>query len=371
MRWSFLSVETILLLCVGLLGLLFILQECEDEVEKTVSHPVHLERMIRDPPDQKIKWNACPEDKSVYQVGGFSKLPEHIQNFMRYRHCRSFPQVLNTPQKCGGKAMSEELFLLLAIKSSPGNYERRAVIRQTWGQERSYNGVQVKTIFLCGTSRDAREDRHLRQLLKIESEAYKDILQWDFHDSFFNLTLKQILFHQWLHEYCPGAHFIFNGDDDVFVNTFNVITYLNGLEAHRHLYVGQLVKGGPIRESRSKYYIPVQLLSSNTYPLYCGGGGIIMSRYSAQAIYNASLDIPLFPIDDVYLGMCLEKAGLTPGYHMGIRTMGVYLPTNKEDSFHPCYYKELLMVHRLVPYQMLVMWKAIQYPLNCGHKLSV
>ncbi|XP_018416651.1 PREDICTED: N-acetyllactosaminide beta-1,3-N-acetylglucosaminyltransferase 3-like [Nanorana parkeri] len=375
MRRSIIKVESVLLLCVGFVCLLFIMQESKDEKEEIENRPVLASPVTYGAAElKKIEWvSGCQENSTVELVAGFSKLPAHIKDFLKYRHCRNFPQILNAPQKCGGRAASKGVFLLLAIKSSPGNYERRAIIRQTWGEENSYNGAHVKRIFLSGTSNNEREGKHLRQLLKIESETYGDILQWDFHDSFFNLTLKQLLFHQWLDDQCPGANFIFNGDDDVFVNTFNVVIYLRGLEADNHLFVGQLIANvGPIRESGSKYYVPIQVTSSNSYPMYCGGGGILLSKYTAHAIYNKSLEIPLFPIDDVYLGMCLEKAGLVPASHMGMRTVGVRVPSVKLDSFNPCYYRELLMVHRFVPYQMLVMWKAVQDPhLDCGQKLSI
>lgn len=375
MKRSILKVESLLLLCVGFVGLLFIIQRSEDEIDEIDHQPSSTSSLFYEPSElKKLAWvSSCRENSTVEHVDGFSKLPDHIKDFLRYRHCRSFPQILKAAQKCGGRAASKRVFLLLAIKSSPGNYERRAIIRQTWGKENLYKGARVKRIFLSGTSKNERDDKHLRQLLKIESETYRDIIQWDFHDTFFNLTLKQFLFHQWLEYNCPGAHFIFNGDDDVFVNTFNVVTYLRELEADNHLFVGQLIANvGPIRESGSKYYVPVQVTPSNSYPMYCGGGGILLSRYTAHAIYNKSLEIPLFPIDDVYLGMCLEKAGLVPASHMGMRTVGVRVPSAKLDSFNPCYYRELLMVHRFVPYQMLVMWKAIQDPhLDCGQKLAV
>ncbi|KAM3936516.1 N-acetyllactosaminide beta-1,3-N-acetylglucosaminyltransferase 3-like [Leptodactylus fuscus] len=380
MRLSFTKLEGIILLCVGFAGLLFILYGSElgnepSTLDKPKYKPVSLSTLSAVSAELKtLQWlPVCQENKSMESIEDFSKLPAHIQSFLLYRHCRSFPQILNSPNKCGGSAASKNVYLLLAIKSSPGNYERRAIIRQTWGEETSYEGAHVKRIFLSGTSTNEHEDPHLRQLLQIESQIYGDILQWDFHDTFFNLTLKQLLFHVWLNEYCPGANFIFNGDDDVFVNTFNVISYLLSHEAEEHLFVGQLIANvGPIRDAGSKYYVPVQVTASNSYPMYCAGGGILMSKYTAHVICDKSQDIQLLPIDDVFLGMCLEKAGLVPASHMGMRTVGVHVPSAKLDSFNPCYYRELLMVHRFVPYQMLVMWKAIQDPhLDCGQKLSV
>ncbi|XP_053312051.1 N-acetyllactosaminide beta-1,3-N-acetylglucosaminyltransferase 3 [Spea bombifrons] len=380
MRRYLFRLETIILFCVGLVGILFILNENDELLEIRDIEDFKVTRSSHHAAHSAVpqmEWvSKCQINMSVENLPDFNTLPPHIKDFLRYRHCKSFPQILNSPMKCGGPATSKDVFLLLAIKSSPGNYERRAIIRQTWGVEESYRGAKVKRIFLSGIVSNTIEDKRMRHLLAIESQTYGDILQWNFLDTFFNLTLKQVLFHQWLEDNCPGAHFIFNGDDDVFVNTFNVVSYLSGLGqegADRHLFVGQLIANvGPIRESWSKYYVPVQVTSSNSYPMYCGGGGILMSKFTAHTIYNNSLGIQLFPIDDVYLGMCLEKAGLVPASHMGMRTVGVRVPSDKLDSFNPCYYRELLMVHRFVPYEMLVMWKAVQDPdLNCGQKRSV
>lgn len=85
-----------------------------------------------------------------------------------------------------------------------------------------------------------------------------------------------------------------------------------------------------------------------------------MSGFTAYAISKKSTHIPLFPIDDAYLGMCLKKAGLRPHNHEGIRTFGIKMP-NGVDSFDPCYYRDMLMVHRFIPYEMLIMWKSLKF----------
>ncbi|NXE11874.1 B3GN6 acetylglucosaminyltransferase, partial [Lophotis ruficrista] len=315
----------------------------------------------------------CMANASVRSIPGFAKLPSHVQDFMQYRHCRFFPALLSIPGKCGGPKGSSDVFLLLAIKSSPVNYERREVIRKTWGREGTYEGALIRRVFLVGVPPGAQDAKKLNQLLRLEQREHGDVLQWKFKDTFFNLTLKQVLFHTWLEEHCPGVHFIFNGDDDVFVNTGNVIRFAMASQRaeQRHLMVGQLfIDNTPVRIQHSKYFVPTQLLASNRYPPYCGGGGMLMSGYTALIISRESQNIELFPIDDVYLGMCLQKAGLRPASHAGIRTMGVGAPANT-DPFDPCYYRELLLVHRFVPYETAVMWDAIHQPqLQCGKRVS-
>ncbi|NXW85315.1 B3GN3 acetylglucosaminyltransferase, partial [Alopecoenas beccarii] len=315
----------------------------------------------------------CVANVSVHDIPDFASLPGHVQDFMRYRHCRSFPALLSVPGKCGGPEGSTNVFLLLAIKSSPVNYERREVIRKTWGQERTFEGAFIRRVFLVGVSPNARDAKKLNRLLQVEQREHGDVLQWNFKDTFFNLTLKQVLFHAWLEENCPGARFIFNGDDDVFVNTDNMVRFAMASQGaqKKHLMVGQLfVNNFPVRIRGSKYFVPQQLMAAERYPPYCGGGGMLMSGFTARVIARQSQNISLFPIDDVYLGMCLERAGLPPTSHAGIRTMGMGA-LGKADPFDPCYYRELLLVHRFVPYELVVMWDAIHEPqLRCGKRVS-
>ncbi|XP_063313398.1 N-acetyllactosaminide beta-1,3-N-acetylglucosaminyltransferase 3-like [Pelobates fuscus] len=311
----------------------------------------------------------CKENTSINTFPKFSEQPQHMKDFLTYRHCKSFPQLLDSPMKCGGPDKSSEIFLLLAIKSSPVNYERREAIRKTWGGEDIYKKFQVRRLFLIGIPKPQKEEKRIHELLKIESQTYKDILQWNFFDTFYNLTLKQVLFLQWLENRCPGAEFVFNGDDDVFLNTINTFTYLHGLGKSgrdHHLFVGALNIGmPPVREPYSKYYVSEELFAGDSFLPYCGGGGILMSGFTCRSIFNESKQISLFPIDDAYFGMCLDRAGLKPENHEGIRTFGINLPA-AEDSFDPCYYRDMLVVHRFVPYEMLVMWKALQVTkLNC------
>lgn len=372
-RWRY-KVEAAILALLGFTAFLFLLQNSnqdhisEDAPEPSGSTPPVLSEAPRPVAE-------CRENSSVADIPGFADLPDHIKAFLRYKHCKEFPLLLDVPDKCGGPENSHGVFLLLAIKSSPGNYERREIIRKTWGQERAYAGVQIRRAFLSGEVDNPREARKLNQLLRIETQQNGDILQWGFHDSFFNLTLKQVLFHSWMETRCPGVHFVFNGDDDVFSNTDNIVDYLLGIPGAggEHLFVGQLISNvGPIREKWSKYYVPEQVTTSKSYPPYCGGGGLLMSGFTSRTIYQNARHIELFPIDDVYLGMCLQKAGLAPASHMGIRTVGVRLPSSRLESFDPCYYKELLLVHRFVPYEMLVMWEAIHQPdLVCGKRIEV
>ncbi|KAM8890268.1 N-acetyllactosaminide beta-1,3-N-acetylglucosaminyltransferase 3-like [Synchiropus picturatus] len=315
-------------------------------------------------------WPQCKQNASMANISGFSSLPVNIKDFLYYRHCRHFPLLLDVPDKCGGADKSGDVFLLLVIKSSPWNYDRREVLRKTWAAERVHGGVWIRRVFISGTASEGFEKQRLNKLLQLENEKYQDVLQWDFSDTFYNLTLKQVLFLEWMQSNCPSARFLLNGDDDVFAHTSNMVEYLRSLknnDGSKHLFTGHLIRYvGPIRVTGSKYYIPVQVHESNKYPPYCGGGGFLLSGHTASVIYNMSRSITILPIDDVYMGMCLEKAGLSPTSHMGVKTAGLDIPFKSVDVYDPCFYKDVLLVHRFLPSQLFLMWNQTQNPsLKC------
>ncbi|XP_065819422.1 N-acetyllactosaminide beta-1,3-N-acetylglucosaminyltransferase 3-like [Labrus bergylta] len=317
-----------------------------------------------------FSWPNCKQNMTANNITSFSSLPGHIKDFLYYQHCRHFPILLDLPDKCGGADQSSEVFLLLVIKSPPYNHDRREILRKTWANERFKNGVWTRRIFISGTTGSDFEKERLNKVLKLEQSEHNDILQWDFSDTFYNLTLKQILFLEWMERNCPNVHFLFNGDDDVFVNTNNVVKYLQSLEDNdgsKHLFTGHLIQYvGPIRIPWSKYFVPVQLQESDSYPPYCGGGGFFLSGYTALVIYNMSKSTALLPIDDVYMGMCLAKAGLSPVSHIGVKTAGLYIPSKNIDKYDPCFFREILLVHRFNIAELFLMWHRINDPkLKC------
>lgn len=311
--------------------------------------------------------HECHQRKSVANMTNFASYPPNMKTFLYYRHCRHFPLLLHTPGKCG-RPLSNDVFLLLIVRSSPGNYERREVLRKTWAQEREVKGRWVRRIFITGTTGGGFEKIRTNKLLKVEQEEHNDIMQWDLQDSLINLTLKQALVLEWLEENCKNAKFLFSGDDDEFAHTENIVEYLKSLgddDGSKHLFTGYLLRDSrPFRDKHSKYFAPREIYHLDRYPPFCSGGGILMSRYTALVIHKTSQSIPLFPMDDVYLGIILAKAGLNLTAHPGVRTFGIKI--NSPDEFDPCFFKDLLLVHSFKPKDLFILWHRLHDPeLKC------
>lgn len=329
----------------------------------------------RPPTGNRSSWDAqvlnCSEDASVRSLDWFQRLDQRFHQFVLYRHCRYFPMLLNHPEKCA----DGEVHLLMVIKSIIEQHDRREAVRKTWGKERTVDGRKISTLFLLGSPAGGKDAKNLQKLIEYEDRLYGDILQWDFMDTFFNLTLKEVNFLKWFDMYCPGVRFIFKGDDDVFVNPHNLLELIDfRVEARKEadMMVGDTIfKAIPIRNRQSKYYIPRELYDK-PYPPYVGGGGFLMSAQLARRLHGASEDVELYPIDDVFLGMCVEKLHLVPETHPGFRTFGITKQKVSPMNNEPCFFKQLILVHKLGAEELLRMWSVVhREDLVCAKKTSV
>ncbi|XP_077008172.1 UDP-GlcNAc:betaGal beta-1,3-N-acetylglucosaminyltransferase 7 [Tamandua tetradactyla] len=324
---------------------------------------------LRSPQVWDVTTNNCSANLNLTQEPWFQTLEPHFQQFLRYRHCRYFPILLNHPEKCRG-----DVYLLMVVKSVITQHDRREVIRQTWGRQQEAGGGRgaVRTLFLLGTASKREERLHYQQLLAYEDRLYGDILQWDFLDSFFNLTLKEVHFLKWLDTYCPDVPFVFKGDDDVFVNPTNLLEFLADRRPQEDLFVGDVLqRARPIRRKDNKYYIPAALYSKASYPPYAGGGGFLMAGGLARRLRRACDTLQLYPIDDVFLGMCLEVLGVQPVAHEGFKTFGISRNHNSRMNKEPCFFRSILVVHKLLPAELLAMWGLVHSNLTCSLKLQM
>ncbi|XP_067400556.1 N-acetyllactosaminide beta-1,3-N-acetylglucosaminyltransferase 2-like [Emydura macquarii macquarii] len=302
---------------------------------------------------------TCRESfhEASQSLADFSSYPGHLQAFVLSMHCRDYPLLVRPAEE---EACPNGTQLLVAVKSQLANFDRRQAIRQTWGQTGQVGDVIVKTLFLLGRQDSGDGHPDLEALLELERQKNRDLLLWDFQDTFYNLSLKDILFLGWLRGHCPSAELIFLGDDDVFLRVDALVAYTGGLNAitRRGLFTGHVIRdAAPIHDCKHKYYIPKSFYQG-TYPPYVGGGGILYSRDVATRLYEASCHLPLFPIDNIYLGICLRELGLVPQNHPGFWTFNM----EAEGQEDLCAYKEFILVHHRTSQEIIRLWRSLHDP---------
>ncbi|XDV26858.1 hypothetical protein PO909_030485 [Leuciscus waleckii] len=256
------------------------------------------------------------------------------EDVLKYRY------LINHERKCDEK----DILLLLFVKSSSENFERRQAIRSTWGNETYIEktlGVTVKVLFALGLHPKPEYRSKLKKQLFFEDQRYHDLIQQDFKDTFHNLTLKLLLQLGWKENYCHHSQFLMSADDDVFVHIPNLIRYLQGIGRNaKDLWIGRVHRGSPpVRDKESKYYVSRDMYPWVSYPDYTPGAGYVLSKDVATRIYQASLNInPSFHIDDVFLGICAKVMDISPKDHLFFSGEG-------KAPYHSCIYNQMMTSH--------------------------
>ncbi|XP_068178654.1 N-acetyllactosaminide beta-1,3-N-acetylglucosaminyltransferase 2-like isoform X2 [Antennarius striatus] len=330
-------------------------------------NPVFAAALAATPPGELPDWlndtgppDPCEPDYRVpTQILDYNVLPRLFQDFLLHMRCRRYPLLIDPPRVCEATP-----FLLLAVKSLTPHFDRRQAIRETWGRAGVVANRTVAVVFLLGSTFGGDHFPDLRGLLRQEARIHKDVLLWRYRDTFFNLTLKDVLFLEWFGRRCPHARYVLKGDDDVLVNTPRVLDFLENVSESRtkDLFVGDVISdAAPHRDKKLKYFIPESVFVGR-YPPYAGGGGYLLSGDLALRLSEASRRVVLYPIDDVYTGMCLQKLGLAPQGHRGFRTFDI----EDRDRDRPCIYRNLMLVHSRTPQEMLAIWPWVRDPeLDC------
>ncbi|KAK6182840.1 hypothetical protein SNE40_010430 [Patella caerulea] len=242
---------------------------------------------------------------------------------------------------------SRKIDLLLLIFSAASARKNRAVLRKTWLTYTNHNTNNIRYLFLLGKSNESVNNE-----VKHEHSLYQDILQGDFNDTYHNLTMKTITGLEWAVASCNQTQFLLKTDDDVWMNipfilqriktNYGPLTFTLG---------GKCGVGQPHRTPHSKYYVPYDIYPYEYYPPYCSGTGYLTTITVATKIINISKSIPFFPLEDIYVALCLKKLGISVQ-----NIQGFY--NSRENNIPLCYFKtnKVLMMHSFNSEELDKIW---------------
>ncbi|XP_056421280.1 lactosylceramide 1,3-N-acetyl-beta-D-glucosaminyltransferase [Hyla sarda] len=292
-----------------------------------------------------------------YLINSYDFVNESLTIIQDESDKHSYNYLISNKDKC----QNENVLLLLFVKTSPENRRRRDAIRRTWGNEdyiRSQYNANMKVVFALGVDRDPAKRTLLQKQLESENKVYNDLVQQDFLDTFHNLTLKFLLQFGWVNANCPNAKFIMTADDDIFIHTPNLVSYLKGLDriGVQNFWIGRVHRGSPpVRNKNSKYYVPYEMYQWSSYPDYTAGAAYVISQDVAAKVYKASqtLNTSLY-IDDVFMGLCANKMGVVPQYHLFFSGEG-------KAPYHQCIFNRMMTSHGHVN-DLHYLWKQVTDP---------
>lgn len=337
------------------------LQKAVDLNFMDILHPVS-SQLEPGPPGAMFLSHSLSEHRSTGH--SLFSLPERLQSYVSSQ--RQFPVLLQPRGQCGdGDSPDRAPLLLLAIRTSEQDYRRRQLIRQSWGTagwvraqgNADGRGAYVSRVFLIGTDSSELQSETF-ELLHLENQHYRDILQWDIRDTPLNGTVKQLLFWSWFSDFCQHTSFVFETNDEVFVNTRALVSLLLDQLDRGHLedfMLGHVVYGGkPDRSSSSQEFIP-ESFYRGWYPSYARGAGRMSSALLLRRLLHVSHRVHLFPVEQVYVGMCLFRLNLSPTHHPA------FLPSDwtKEWEEKPCEIHKAVLLQTHSTEHMLQLWLSL------------
>ncbi|NP_001138282.1 uncharacterized protein LOC796449 [Danio rerio] len=268
-------------------------------------------------------------------------------------HPRNYDFMLDEPDVC-----KENPFLVLMVPVAPNQIDARNAIRSTWGNETTVQGKAVLTLFLVGLIVGADSEK-AQQQLEEESRQHRDLIQSNFVDSYFNLTIKTMVIMGWLATRCPQANYSMKIDSDMFLNVDNLVTLLSAPNTPRENYItGMVMWNRPVVRSKdSKWYVSEELYPEPTYPTYLLGMGYVFSNDLPSKIVEASKYVKPFNIEDAYIGACVKHLGYAPTSPPDPSQFRAYLGQYVREDFF-----RVITTILGSPQQLIDIWKDIHRP---------
>uniref|UniRef100_A0A914YKC2 Hexosyltransferase n=1 Tax=Panagrolaimus superbus TaxID=310955 RepID=A0A914YKC2_9BILA len=194
--------------------------------------------------------------------------------------------------------------ILIIVHSAVSNILERAYYRTTIGRDwiRKYFGFDI--IFVIGKPSSSQ----MQTLIVQEAQTYGDILQGDFDDNYYNLTLKAVVWMKYIAENCGEKNqIIVKTDDDVMIDLKRLKeTLLQYTEQLQNKYFCWSHKYMPIeRRSDARWYMPEteMVASHRLYDEYCSGLAYVtsMSVITKQWEYLSTHKVHFNRIDDFFV----------------------------------------------------------------------
>jgi hypothetical protein len=195
---------------------------------------------------------------------------------------------------------NQNVKILIYIHSSPKNFKNRQFVRETWSNRVLF--PNIRTVFMMGLTNDL----NVNNLLKYEYGEYGDIVQENFLDTYRNLTLKAIMALKWIKDYCPNVNYIVKLDEDILMNTFALLEFIEELETkdfknEKTIMCHRWRKAKVSRNKASKWFVTHDEIKENVYLDYCAGAAYIFTPDLPAIYFNFSQYIRFFWIDDYYI----------------------------------------------------------------------
>ena len=265
----------------------------------------------------------------------------------------NFKYLINPFQLCQG-----DTYLLIAVCSAVRRVDFRKAIRETWGSVVRKEHLGVKLVFVVGAP--SEENVHMQSVIQTESDMFHDVLQINHVDHSRNLSFKTLGLFHWIKDHCKNATFVMKTDDDIFMNTRDLLKEVKELSTRSKVIMGHLIKGAqPITDRNDPWYNPPGIYQDRTYPDYLSGSAYLFPSSLIPLLLKFTNTNPVFWLEDIYVTGILAKSA-----KISLLNNPDFVYIKPEVMFNFCKYSKVQVVHGISSEEMRTFWKALNN-LNC------
>jgi len=195
-----------------------------------------------------------------------------------------------------------DIVLVLCTPTAVGDSTSRQRLRH---QRKFFvNHYNATLVFFLGVSPDL--DDGLQSRVDKEAIVHNDIVQENYLDTYKNLSIKSVSITRWVSEFCSTAKFVIKSDPDVLIRPTVLLGAMRRKSLEYPVFViGQIMKYRPNRNPKSKWYVSFDEYREMRYPKFALGPTYGFTVQAAALLYQASVEIPFFFLEDVFVtGMC-------------------------------------------------------------------
>nr|XP_027203520.1 putative UDP-GlcNAc:betaGal beta-1,3-N-acetylglucosaminyltransferase LOC100288842 [Dermatophagoides pteronyssinus] len=225
---------------------------------------------------------------------------------------------------CDPLEYGANLSVVIFVVTKPDDFHLRSLIRSTWASKFQSNSNTSRLYFVFGRIMRQKlfDFRKIDEMIRQENDHFNDIIQWNYSEDYFRLTIKSMAIVRWASIYCPLAVNVFKVDADALINYDNFIEFCQKLKqnyqynqqnnnAARFAIYGNLWNNtAVIRLQKNKFFTSFHDFPKKFYPLYTGSAWLMNGRSSCLFIYLAAIQqsMPALLWEDIYItGIVPEK----------------------------------------------------------------
>lgn len=275
---------------------------------------------------RQVRFTENTEDNAEYVADHFEPLRTYLAGTdhstkLTFRLLNNIP-LLRQPSPC-----TQNTKLVVVVHSAPDHHILRDAIRHTWAAPGTFGDAHI--VFIIGQP----QNDSVQAAILAEVVQYDDIAQFDYVDTYHNLTYKHLLAYHWVIQNCIDVPSFIKCDDDIIINMYTVTKFLHRMQGrYNGYYCQKLENTKPIREGDYKVKVTKEEYPNDYFPTYCSGMVYIIDTKWLPLLYNAVSGMPYFWVDDAFVtGLLAARAEIGhDGFKQGYGQILISNTTDRE-----------------------------------------